>query len=108
MESQGERVPGGLVMCSYVESLVQDRIPEQDTPEQDINVQEQFLPQPDPEPEMGTAAAAAYDTSPPPLRQNPPIPAETAHLSALDMAQLCAMLAAMNAKMEINAKERKR
>ena len=61
MESQSERVPGGLVVYSNVESMVQD------TPEQDINVQEQFLPQPNPEPEMGAAAAEAamYDTPPP-------------------------------------------
>ena len=80
MESQGERVPGGLDVCSNVESMVQN------TPEQDINVQEQFLPQPDPEPEMGAAAAAAYDTSPPSLHQNPPILAESAQPSAPDMA----------------------
>ena len=40
-------------------------------------MQGQFFPQKDPEPEMG--AAAAYDTSPPHLRQNPsPTPSETA------------------------------
>ena len=55
-----------------------------------------------PEPEMGAAAAAAYDTSPPPLRQNPPILAESVHPSALDMAQLFAMLAEMNNKMDGN------
>ena len=71
MASQGERVPGGLEMSFNLESMVQDRIPEQDTPEQDINVQEQFPPQTDPEPEMGAATAAVYDTSPPPLHQNP-------------------------------------
>ena len=64
MASQGERVLGVVGMCSYLESMVQDKIPVQDTPEQDINVQEQFLPQTDPEPEMGAAAAAEYDTSP--------------------------------------------
>ena len=80
-----------------LESMVQDG-----NPEQDIGVQEQFPPQTDPEPEMGAAAAAAYDTSPPPLRQNPPIPAETAHLSAPDMAQLFAMLAEMSNKMDAN------
>ena len=62
MAAQGERVPGVVDMCSLVdEAMVQDEIP----------MQEQFFPQMDPEPEMGTAAAAKYDTSPPLLR-NPP------------------------------------
>ena len=47
-----------------------------------VEEQEQFSPQTDPEPEMGAAAAAAYDTSPPPLRQNPPIRLEQ---SAVDV-----------------------
>ena len=59
-------------------------------------MQEQFLPQPNPEPDMGAAAAAADDTSPPLLRNPPPTPAETAHPSAPDMVQLFAMLAEMN------------
>ena len=64
MASQGERVLGVVGMCSLVnEAMVQDKIPVQDTPEQDIIVQEQFLPQLNPEPEMGAAAAAVYDTS---------------------------------------------
>ena len=88
MASQGEREPGVVGMDEgLLESMVQDRIPEQDTPEQDINVQEQFLPQLNPEPEMGAAAAAVYDTSPSLLRNPPPIPAETAHPSALDKSQ---------------------
>ena len=45
MESQSERVPGGLEMSFNVESMAQEEIPEQD-----IGVQEQFPPQPDPEP----------------------------------------------------------
>ena len=92
MESQGERVPGGLVKCGNVESMVQDG-----NPEQDIGVQEQFLRQSNPEPEMGAAAAeaAVYDTSPPLLRNPPPIPTETAHPGSLDMAQLFAMLTKM-------------
>ena len=49
---------------------------------------------------MGAAAAAVYDTSPPPLPQNPPILDESAQLSAPDIAQLFAMLAAMNANMD--------
>ena len=54
-----------------LESMGQDKSPEQDTP-----VQEQFFPQMDPEPEMG--AAAAYDIPPPLLRQSPsPAPSET-------------------------------
>ena len=100
MASQGERVPGGLVVYSNLESMVQDRIPEQDTPEQDIGVQEQFPPQTNPEPDMGAAAAAVYDTSPPLLRNHPPIPAETAHPSTPDMAQLFAMLAEINNKLD--------
>ena len=76
----------------------------QDIPEQEMLVVEgQELPQMDPEPEMGAAAAeaAVYDTSPPPLHQNPPpIPAETPHQSAPDMAQLFAMLAEVNANMQ--------
>ena len=57
---------------------------------QKIPMQDESLPQMDPEPEMGAAAAAAaeYDTSPSLLRNPPPIPAETAHPSALDMVQL--------------------
>ena len=95
MESQGEREPGGLGMSLNVESMVQDEIPEQEM----LDVQDE-LPHPNPEPEMGAAAAAAYDTSPPPLRQNPPIPAETAHPRAPDMAQLFAMLAGMKGDMQ--------
>ena len=91
MESQGEREPGVLEMdVGLLESMVQD-----ETPEQDINVQEQFLPQPDPEPEM--AAAAAYDTTPPPLRQNPPFLVEP---SALDM--ILQAIRGMNEKMDGN------
>ena len=61
---------------------------------QRIPMQDESPPQMDPEPEMGAAAAGAavYDTSPPPLYQNPPIPAETVHPGAFDMAQLVAML----------------
>ena len=45
MESQGERVLGVLEMdVGLVESMAQDGIPEQDTPEQDIGVQEQEPP----------------------------------------------------------------
>ena len=97
MESQGERVPGGLFKSFNVESMVQDRIPEQD-----IIMQEQFPPQSNPEPEMGAAAAAAYDTSPSLLRNPPPIPAEMAHPSASDMAQLFAMMAELNNTMVAN------
>ena len=92
-------------MCgSYLESMVQN-IPEQEM----LVVEEQELPQTDPEPEMGAAAAAVYDTSPPPLHQNPPILAESAQLSAPDIAQLFAMLAEMRGetwqmKEEINNK----
>ena len=73
MASQGERVLGVVGMCSSnLESMVQDEIPEQD-----IGVQEQFFPQMNPEPEMGAAAAAVCDTPPPHLRQSPsPLPSE--------------------------------
>ena len=91
MASQGEQVPGVVDMCSLVdEPMFQDKIPVQDIP-----VQEQSLPQMDREPEMGAAAAAVCDTSPPPLHQNPPIRAESAQLSAPDIAQLIDMLAGM-------------
>ena len=90
MASQGERVPGVVGICSSVLDPMA-----QDTPVQDIPIPEQdeSLPQTNSEPEMGAAAAAKYDTSPPLLRNPPPIPAETAHQSAPDMAQLFAMLA---------------
>ena len=94
MASQGERVLGVLGMCSYLESMVQDRIPVQDIP-----VQKQSLPQTNSEPEMGAAAAAKYDNSPPLLRNPPPISAETAHPGASDMAQLFAMMAELNRNM---------
>ena len=62
-------------------------------------MQEQFFPQMDPEPEMGAAAAAVFDTFPPLLRNPPPIPAETAQPSALNI-----ILQAMN-EMKTNAQE---
>ena len=77
MAFQGERVPGVEMDLAMLESMVQDENPEQEM----LVVQEQFLPQPNPEPEMGAAAAA----SPPPLRQNRPILAESAQPSVLDM-----------------------
>ena len=90
MAAQDEREPGVVGMDeSVLESMAQDRIPVQDIP---IGVQEQFPLQTNPEPEMGAAAAAEYDTSPSLLRNPPPIPAETVHPSAPDMAQLFARL----------------
>ena len=81
MASQGEREPGGLVMCCCnLDSMVQDG-----DPEQEMLVVQDELSQTNPEPEMGAAAAAAFDTSPPLLRNPPPIPAETAQPRALDM-----------------------
>ena len=69
MASQGERVPG-VDIDVMLESMVQDEIPEQEM----LVVQDE-LPQLNPEPEMGAAAAAAFDTPPPLLHQNPsPIP----------------------------------
>ena len=64
MAAQDERELGGVVMCNVLGPMAQD------IPEQDIVMGEQELPpQMDPKPEM----AAAYDTSPSPLHQNPPI-----------------------------------
>ena len=73
MASQGEREPGGLIMCSVV-----GRPMVQDIPEQDIMVVQDELSPTNSEPEMG-AAAAASDTPPPLLRQSPsPAPSKTA------------------------------
>ena len=88
MEFQSEREPGVDMDLENVESMAQDG-----NPEQEMLVVQDELPQPNPEPEMGAAAAVVYDTSPPPLRQNPPILAESAQPSAPDMAQLCAIKA---------------
>ena len=99
MEFQSERVPVVDMDLEMLESMAQDGNPEQEM----FIVQEQFLPQPNPEPEMGAATAAVCDTSPPPLHQNLPILAESAQPSAPDIAQLCAMLAGLNEKMEANA-----
>ena len=103
MASQGEREPGVVEMdVGLVESMAQDG-----DPEQDMGVQEQEPPQMDPEPEMGAATATVYDTSPPPLHQNPPILAESAQLSAPDIAQLFAMLAGMRGETQQMGKEMK-
>ena len=88
----------------------------QDTPVQDIPTpmeEEQFFPpQMDPKLEMGTAAAeaAVYDTSPPLLRNPPPIPAETAHPSALDRDQIYMIwqtTGGMNNEMKTNVQQMK-
>ena len=106
MAAQGERVSGAVSMDeSNLESMAQDGDAEQEM----LVVEEQELPQMDLEPEMGAAAAAVHDTSPPPLHQNPPILAESAQLSAADIGQLFAMLAGMRGetqqmKEEINNK----
>ena len=100
MASQVERVLWVVGMCgNNLESMAEDG-----DPEQEMLVVQDELPQTDPEPEIGAAAAVAYDTSPSLLRNPPPIPAETAQPSVPNMAQLCAMLAAMNANMETNLK----
>ena len=70
MASQGEREPGVVEMDEGVlESMVQDGDPEQEM----LVVEEQELPQMDPEPEMGAAAAAVCDAppSPPPSKSLP-------------------------------------
>jgi len=109
MAAQGERVSGAIGMDGgLLDPMAQDEIPEQEMLV--VEEQEQFPPQMDLEPGMGAAAAEAaeYDTSPS-LLQNPPILAESAQLSAPDIAQLIAMLAAMNAnmndKMDGNARQ---
>ena len=91
MAAQDEREPGGVVMCNVLGPMVQD------TPEQDWCAGTISLSQTNPEPEMGAAAAAKYDTSPSLFHQNPsPIPAQMARPSAPDMAQLFAMLAGIS------------
>ena len=102
MASQGEREPGVEMDVELLESMVQDEIPEQEMLV--VEEQEQFSPQTDPKPEMGAAAAAAYDTSPPPLRQNPPIRLEQ---SAVDMILQAINgmkneMDSMNSKMDAN------
>ena len=94
MAAEGERVSEAIVMCNVLDPMAQDKIPMQDIP-----VQKQSLSQTNPEPEMGAAAAVAYNTSPSLLRNTPPIPAETAHPGASDMAQLFAMMAELNRNM---------
>ena len=62
MAVQGEREQGVLEMnVEMLEPMAQDEIPEQD-----ISVQEQFPPQTNPELEMGAAAEAAVDDTPTP------------------------------------------
>jgi len=85
-------------MCSRnLDPMAQDKSPEQDI----VMGELELPPQMDPEPEMG--AAAAYDTSPP-LHQNPPpIPAETARQSTLDM--ILQALNGMENEMKANARK---
>ena len=90
--------------------MVQDGDAEQEM----LVVEEQELPQMDPEPEMG-AAAAASDTPPPHLRQSPsPLPSEAttdrgnpASSGSFDMNQLGEMLMGMRKQMEANTNEMK-
>ena len=122
MAFQGEWLPGVLEMdLEMLESMAQDEIPVQDIP---IEMQVEFPPQMDPEPEMGAAAeAAGYDTPPPlpHLHQIPsPAPSETETdgggsvlLSPSVLAQIVeafrqAMsgeMQAMNAKMDLHTKK---
>ena len=87
MAAQGERVSGAVEIdamgSSVLDPMAQDKIPEQDIVMEEL----ELPPQMDTEPEMGAAAAeaAVYDTSPSLLRNPPPIPAETAQPSALDV-----------------------
>ena len=96
MAAQGEREPGGL-MCSN--SVLDPMAQEEEIEQEMLGVEEEqfFPPQTDPEPEM----AAVYDTSPSLLRNPPPIPAGTAHPRAPGVAQLFAMLAEMNNKLDV-------
>ena len=91
MASQGERVLGVLEMSFNLESMVQDKIPEQDTPVQDIpiNVQEPEPPQTDPEPEMGAAAAAEYGTPLPTSVKSPPRPPVKPQPMVADRSYFC-------------------
>ena len=60
MAVQGERVLGVVGMDEVMlNPMAQDKIPEQD-----IGMQEQSLPQMNPKPEMGAAAAAESDALP--------------------------------------------
>ena len=90
MAAQGERVSGAIDIDAMLsESMVQDEEAEQEMLV--VEEQEQSPPQMDLEPEMG--AAAACDTSPPLLHQNPsPIPAESAQPSTFDMGRLLARI----------------
>jgi len=82
MAAQGERVSGVVVMCSVVgEPMVQDEIPVQDIPIPELD---ESLPQMDPEPEMGAAAAAAVFDTPPLLRQIPPLSPAKMHTIMAD------------------------
>ena len=68
MAAQGERVSEAIVRSSVLDPMAQNEEVEQEMLV--VEEQEQFFPpQMDSEPEMG--AAAAYDTSPPPLHQTP-------------------------------------
>ena len=69
MAAQGERLSGVLEMCSVLDPMAQDEIPEQD-----IVVQVELPPQINSEPEMGVAAAAEYDTPTPPPSKSFPSP----------------------------------
>ena len=110
MAAQSEREPGVIDMGEgLLDPMAQDEEVEQEM--LDVEEEQFFPPQIDPEPEMGAAAAeaAVYDTSPPPLY--PPILAESAQPGTVDMAQLFAMLAGisgdihgMNERMEANTK----
>ena len=93
MAAQGERELGDIVMG---EGLLGPMV--QDISEQDIVTGEQELP---PQMDPKTNMAAACDTSHPlPHKNPPPIPAETVHPGAFDMAQLVAILAGMEHRME--------
>ena len=95
---------------SNLESMAQEGDPEQEM----LVVEEQELPQTDPEPEMG--AAAAYDTSPPPLRQNPLIRLEQIAVDMIlqaingmknEMEANTRKMEGMENKMDTNTKEMK-
>ena len=104
MAAKSEREPGVIDMeGGLLDPMAQDEEVEQEMVV--VEEEQSFAPQMYPEPEMGAAAAeaAVYDTSPPLPHQNPsPIPAESAQPVMVDMAQLVAILAGMEANLKAN------
>ena len=102
MAAQSERELGAIDMGEgLLDPMAQDEEVEQEMLV--VEEEEQFIP-----PQMGAASAeaAVYDTSPPLPHQNPPpIPAETAQPSTLDM--ILRALNGMKEEIKNNANEMK-